>query len=147
MAIVEMKQVEFAYAEQPVLRKIDLRIEPGITLGLIGPNAGGKTTLMRLMLGLLKPDSGEIRVDGISPRRAAARGDVIGYLPQKAQFPDNLPLSVRQAVRLGLAGKTGMLRAPAKADLEFVDSLMARMGLADFADQPVSQLSGGQVLR
>jgi zinc transport system ATP-binding protein len=124
-----------------------LEIEAGSTLGLIGPNGGGKTTLMRLMLGLHRPTRGSITIAGMRPAAAVRAGDVIGYLPQKAQFPANFPLTVRQAVRLGLVGKTGMLRGYATDDLDFVERLLDRLGLTALADRPVGDLSGGQAQR
>src|SRR3569832_2137637 len=71
----------FAYGQQPVLQHIHLHVDEGTTLGLIGPNGGGKTTLMRLMLGLNKPTVGEIRVAGLRHAAAVRAGNVIGYLP------------------------------------------------------------------
>jgi zinc transport system ATP-binding protein len=68
-------------------------------------------------------------------------------LPQKAHFPANFPLTVRQAVRLGLVGKTGMLRGYAKEDMDFVEGLLERLGLTALADRPVGDLSGGQAQR
>jgi len=148
--LVEISQVEFAYAPRGgarVLEGIDLDVGRGSTLGLIGPNGGGKTTLMRLMLGLHRPTRGTVTVAGMRPGAAVRRGDVIGYLPQKAHFPANFPLTVRQAVRLGLVGKTGMLRGYAKEDMDFVEGLLDRLGLTGLADRPVGDLSGGQAQR
>jgi zinc transport system ATP-binding protein len=154
--IVDISRVDFAYGprgtrggQRPsrVLEGIDLTVDRGTTLGLIGPNGGGKTTLIRLLLGLLEPTAGTIRVDGLPPAKAVRRGDVIGYLPQNPRTTSNFPLSVRQAVRLGLAGKTGMLRAYRNDDLAFADGLLERVGIADLADEPVGSLSGGQVQR
>ena len=146
-AIVDITHLDFAYGQQLVLKHINLQIEAGSTLGLIGPNGGGKTTLMRLMLGLHRPTRGSVTVAGMDPRRAVRAGDVIGYLPQKPHFPESFPLSVRQAVRLGLAGKSGMLRGYARDDVDFVEGLIDRIGLRDLADQPVGRLSGGQAQR
>ncbi|HXE55909.1 MAG TPA: metal ABC transporter ATP-binding protein [Tepidisphaeraceae bacterium] len=144
---VEIHQLSFAYGRQPVLDKVDLNIERGSTLGLVGPNGGGKTTLMQLMLGLLKPTGGSIRIGGLTPAQARRRGDVIGYLPQSPKAPSSLPLTVRQVVRLGLAGKTGMLRPIAAEDLAFADQLLERVGMAELVDRPVAALSGGQFQR
>jgi zinc transport system ATP-binding protein len=146
-AIIDISHVDFSYGQQPVLKHIHLQVEAGSTLGLIGPNGGGKTTLMQLMLGRYRPTQGTVTVAGMSPRQAVARGDVIGYLPQKAHFPPNFPMSVCQAVRLGLVGKAGMLRGYAKHDLEFVEGLIEKIGLAGLAEQPVGRLSGGQAQR
>ena len=146
-ALVDINGVDFGYGRQPVLSGIDLRVEQGTTLGLIGPNGGGKTTLIRLLLGLLEPTAGTIRVDGLPPAKAIPRGDVIGYLPQNPPQSSRLPLNVRQVVRLGLAGKTGVLRGYRRDDLAFVDELLAMIGIADMAEAPVGMLSGGQLQR
>jgi zinc transport system ATP-binding protein len=146
-ALVDIDRVDFGYARQPVLAGIDLRVEPGTTLGLIGPNGGGKTTLIRLLLGLLEPTAGHVRIAGLPPAKAIARGDLIGYLPQNPPQSSRLPLSVRQVVRLGLAGKTGILRGYRREDLDFVDSLIERVGVADMAERPVGALSGGELQR
>jgi len=86
-------------------------------------------------------------VGGVSPRRAVRAGNIVGYLPQQAHFPANFPMSVRQVVRLGLVGKTGMLRSYSKDDLIFVDSLIDRLGLSETACAPIGELSGGQAQR
>ena len=150
--IIDISQVDFAYLGQAalVLKQVDLRIEAGSTVGLIGPNGAGKSTLVKLLLGLLRPTRGTIRVAGMPPAQAVRRGDVIGYLPQNPRLPEsaaNFPLSVRQLARLGLAGKTGMLRRHAREDLRFVDELLGKIGIAELADQPVGALSGGQLQR
>src|SRR2546423_14853134 len=113
-AIVDIHDLDFAYRDALVLKRVTLAIERGTTMGLIGPNGGGKTTLIRLLLGLLQPTAGTIRIAGLPPAQAIRRGDVVGYLPQNPQPAPTFPLSARQAVRLGLAGKTGMLRGYAK---------------------------------
>jgi zinc transport system ATP-binding protein len=146
-SIVDIEHLEFAYGNTLALRHIDLRIQRGSTLGVIGPNGAGKSTLIKLLLGLLEPTRGRILVDTMPPRRAVARGDVIGYLPQNPASPGNFPISVRQLVRLGLAGKTGMLQSYARADLEFVEELIHRVGIDDLANAPVGSLSGGQLQR
>src|SRR5580765_1614974 len=105
--LIEISNLDFAYGPQSVLKAVDLRVEAGTTLGLIGPNGGGKTTLIRLLLGLLNPTHGSVSVDGLAPRQAVTRGNIIGYLPQNPNAPENLPISVRQVARLGLVGKTG----------------------------------------
>ena len=146
-AAVQIEQLDFRFSDQPVLRDINLTIERGTTLGLIGPNGGGKTTLIRLMLGLLNPTRGAIRVGGLPPAQAVRRGNVIGYLPQNPRVPGNLPLTVRQVALLGLTGKTGMLRAIPREDILFMDDLLGKVGAAEWADMPVAKLSGGQLQR
>lgn len=146
-ALVDIQDLDFSYGDQVVLKDLALPIEQGTTLGVIGPNGGGKTTLMKLMLGLLNPTSGTITLAGQSPREATRIGNVVGYLPQQASSKPRLPLRVREVAQLGLAGKTGLFRSYAKSDLEFVESLIEKVGLKDVAERPATQLSGGQLQR
>lgn len=146
-SIADIVNLDFAYGPQLVLKHINLPIEQGSLLGVIGPNGGGKTTLIRLLLGQHEPTRGSIRIDGLTPRQAVAQGDRIGYLPQAYALPRDFPITVRQVVRLGLAGKTGMLRNHAPDDLRFVEWLIERVGLADLADRPAGEISGGQQQR
>lgn len=145
--IIDISHLDFAYGQQLVLKQIDLRVARGSTLGLIGPNGGGKTTLIRLLLGSHRPTRGEIRIDGLAPAQAIRRGDVIGYLPQNQPLSTSFPISVRQVVRLGLAGKVGMLRSPSSDDLDHADAMLERTGVAELAETPIGQLSGGQLQR
>lgn len=146
-AILSISNLDFAYGQQLVLKHIDLLVERGSTLGIIGPNGGGKTTLLRLLLGTCLPTRGTLQIEGLTPPQAVARGDLMGYLPQTYAMPRQFPISVRQVVRLGLVAKTGMLHRYAKADLEFVEWLMGRVGIADLADRPFGTISGGQQQR
>jgi zinc transport system ATP-binding protein len=146
-SIIDISKVDFSYGNTPALREITIQVQRGSIVGLIGPNGGGKTTLVKMLIGLLEPVSGRIVIDGMSPVKAVRRGDVIGYLPQQSARPDRFPLSVRQAVRLGLAGKTGICRSYSKEDLEFVEFLLQRMEVVDLADRPIGALSGGQLQR
>jgi zinc transport system ATP-binding protein len=150
--IIDIVQLDYRYAEAArsaplALKQINLQVDRGTTVGLIGPNGGGKTTLVKLLIGLLTPTQGSIRIDGMAPAQAVRRGDVIGYLPQSAARPERFPLNVRQAVLLGLAGKTGFMRSASPADVEFADHLLERVGVADLAKKPIGQLSGGQLQR
>jgi zinc transport system ATP-binding protein len=145
--IVEISNLDFNYGNTPALKQISFQIERGTTVGLIGPNGGGKTTLVKMLIGLLEPAAGSIVIDGMPPRKAVGRGDVIGYLPQNSARPDRFPINVRQTVQLGLAGKTGLLKSYSKDDLQFVESLLEQTDVADLADRPIGQLSGGQLQR
>ena len=146
-ALIDIQDLTFAYARDPALCGITLPVESGTTLGLIGPNGGGKTTLVKLLLGLLRPQGGTITVAGLPPRKAVARGDLIGYLPQRPKLARHFPLDVRQLVTLGLAGKTGMFRTHDSDDLAFVDELIDRVGLTPLVRRATSDLSGGQLQR
>jgi zinc transport system ATP-binding protein len=145
--MIDIAHLDFAYQDRLVLKHIDLHVEPGSTVGLIGPNGGGKTTLLRLLLGLHAPTRGTIRIDGLTPRQAVSSGNIIGYLPQRPATPIHFPLNVKQVVQMGLVGKTGMLHHLHKPDLDFVETLMDRIGLRELARLPVGELSGGQQQR
>ena len=145
--IATIEHLDFAFGETLVLKHVSLDVEQGTTVGLIGPNGGGKTTLIRLLLGQLEPTRGRVLIGGLAPGQAVRRGDIIGYLPQSQRVPSTLPLSVRQVVHTGLAGKTGMLRGYAKDDLAFGDELLSLLGIAELAEAPVATLSGGQFQR
>jgi zinc transport system ATP-binding protein len=146
-SIIQIDNLDFAYRQNLVLKQVSLAVERGSTVGLIGPNAGGKTTLVRLLTGQLQPTRGTIRIDGLAPRDAIARGDVVGYVPQHLTAPENFPLNVRQCVTLGLVGKTGMFRSHSREDLAGVDAMLTRVGIADLADEAIGNLSGGQLQR
>jgi zinc transport system ATP-binding protein len=124
------------------LESVDLRLDEGDFLGIIGPNAGGKTTLLKIILGLLAPDRGSVEIFGRPP--AESRG-VIGYVPQYARFDASFPIDVLDTVRMGRLGvrrreRSRESRAAARAALDRVD-------LSGMADEQIGELSGGQLQR
>ena len=139
---VEVDGVSFAYrGGPPVLEDVSLAIEPGAFVGIAGPNGGGKTTLLRLILGLERPASGRIRLYGHSPRDR--RRPRVGYVRQRAQLETGTPVTVRETVevgRLAVRGPVGPLRTE---DRIAVSRAIGRVGLADRADAPLRTLSGG----
>jgi len=144
---VELKDVSFAYAQgPPVLRDVDLRISPGELVAIAGPNGGGKTTLVRLVLGLLRPTHGEVRLFGHRAQRLSRRAP-LGYLPQRAQLGINAPVSVEEVVAAGRVGSGPLLGPLRRADREVVAAAVERVGLSDVAHRPLQTLSGGQQQR
>lgn len=139
--VVSLEGVSFAYDRTPALHEVDFELRAGDFVGIIGPNAGGKTTLLRLILGLLKPDEGSIRVFGLSPLEARGR---VGYVPQYARFDRSFPIKVRSAVAMGALGRGGPKGAAA---VEAVERALARMDLVDVAERQIGALSGGQLQR
>ena len=87
--LVDIADVTYAYRRgaPPAVRQVSLQVEAGTTVGLIGPNGGGKTTLVKLLLGIMPPTTGTIAIAGLPPAKAIRRGDLIGYLPQKPPGP------------------------------------------------------------
>lgn len=139
--VVELRDVSFAYDGLPVLSHVDFELLEGDFVGVIGPNAGGKTTLLKLILGLIEPDEGTVRVFGRPAREA--RG-MVGYVPQYARFDRSFPIRVRRAVAMGTLGRT----RPRVDDVETaVSRALERVELSGVADRQIGHLSGGQLQR
>lgn len=142
-----LQKVSFSYGANEALRDVTLHVERGCNLGIIGPNGGGKTTLLKIILGLLEGYSGTATVAGYSPSEVCGKGDVVGYVPQKHEFEPRFPVSVRQVVRMGLCGKTGWFKGHGRGDLQHVEWLIERVGMSDLAERAIGDLSGGQQQR
>jgi zinc transport system ATP-binding protein len=144
---VELERVWFGYRPgQRVLEDVDLRIAEGEFVAVAGPNGGGKTTLLRVLLGLERPSGGRARLFG-EPAHRFSRRSLLGYLAQRAELGGDAPTTVREVVsagRLAARGLFGPLRRP---DRDLVDDAVARVGLGDVADVPVRVLSGGMQQR
>jgi zinc transport system ATP-binding protein len=139
-----LDSVGFRYGEVEALRDVSLHIDRGCNLGIIGPNGGGKTTLLKCLLGLLPGYTGSIRIMGLDPTEVCKRGDVVGYVPQHHDFEPRFPASVRQVIEMGLCGKVGLLGRPSREDRQRVDELMEQVGISELAQRPIGDLSGGQ---
>lgn len=138
---IEIKDLWFSFPGNPVLKGVNLTIYPGDFLAIIGPNGGGKTTLLKLMVGLLEPDRGEIKVLGHPPKEVAYR---IGYVPQELG-PDKLfPISVFDVVLMGrLKGRGGRWRF-SKEDKIFAREALERVDMWASRNHRIGELSGGQ---
>ncbi|WP_254544053.1 metal ABC transporter ATP-binding protein [Halomarina pelagica] len=143
MNAVEVDSVTFAYGERPVIDDVSLTVEDGEFLGLVGPNGSGKSTLLELVLGLLRPDRGTVRLFG-EPAREFDDGTRIGYVAQQTtRGADELPITVREVVRMGRYPHAGLRRLGAD-DRRAIEDAMATVGVADLASRRVGDLSGGQ---
>jgi len=135
----------FAYPDgTEALSDIRLHVETGSTLAVIGPNGAGKTTLLKIILGLLGGYRGKVEVAGMDPVAARRKGGVVAWVPQRSRATPDFPATVRQVVRMGLVGKTGVLAFHSREDLAYADEVMAALGIADLADRPIGGVSGGQ---
>lgn len=135
--------LNFSRDGDSILQNVDLRVGQGDFLAVLGPNGGGKTTLLRLILGLLEPGSGSLAVFGKAPAEARAQ---IGYVPQYSTMRPDFPATVLQLALMGAsrAGCGGRLWPEDKAAKEKALALMDVLGIADVAERPASALSGGQ---
>jgi zinc transport system ATP-binding protein len=144
---IELEAVSFGYVPRhPVLEDVTLGIAQGEFVAVAGPNGGGKTTLLRLIVGLVRPQHGSIRVFGEPVERLSHRSS-IGYLPQRAQLGIDAPVSVREVVSAGRVSHGRLLGPLRAADRAAVAAAIERVGLSSRADAPLSTLSGGQQQR
>jgi zinc transport system ATP-binding protein len=143
---VRVRDLSFAYRHGVhVLENVSLDVAAGEFVAIAGPNGGGKTTLLRLVLGLERPAAGTVTVFG---RTAGGRGGTrVGYLPQRALVGGDAPVTVREIVSAGRLGPSGVVGPLRRADREAVVHAISRVGLADRADRPLRELSGGQQQR
>lgn len=139
--LIDVQDVTFGYETEAVLRNVKLTVRRGDFLAIIGPNGGGKTTLVKLILGLLKPWSGQIVL-----HPSLTRG-TLGYVPQFSTFDTKFPLRVCDVVAMGRLGKRGLFQRYTADDRRVADAVLLRLGLADLRYTAVGELSGGQLQR
>ncbi|MDO5552543.1 MAG: metal ABC transporter ATP-binding protein [Planctomycetia bacterium] len=150
--VVEMQNVCFAYGNETILDDVSLTIQQGDFASIVGPNGGGKTTLVRLALGLLRPVRGSVRLFGDACERTRGR---VGYSPQHPAIDLAFPVCVYDVVRMGRMNHRGTTSATSllskllvprctKADRLAIDKAMTQMQINDIAGKPLGDLSGGQ---
>lgn len=138
--LVEIKNLSVSYDHQIVLEQANLEIYPQDFLGVIGPNGGGKTTLIKALLGLVKPDSGSIKFH--IPLKK------VGYLPQINQVDKRFPITVMDVVRSGKSGRSSLrLFGKDKTDHLYAEKLLDEMGILAIKHKAIGELSGGQMQR
>ena len=142
--VFEVKNLFFTANEQKILEDITLTILPGDYCAIIGPNGGGKTTLIRLLLGLEKPTQGRIELFGQQLSRFK-RWYKVGYVPQRAsQLDQNFPATVLEVVKMGRIAQQGLFSRATQADKEAIEEAMVKMDVLDIQHKLVGELSGGQ---
>lgn len=141
--VLELRDVTLTRRDLPVLEGVDLTLRGGEFVGLIGPNGAGKTALLKVILGLFRPDRGTVRVFGLPPRETRGR---VAYVPQYAGFDPSYPIRVRDVVLMGRLGHHFTFR-PSPRDRAAADRALERVGLTDLAERQVGRLSGGEVQR
>ena len=139
--IVDIEKLSFSYNGQQVLRDVSLRIQTGDFVAMIGPNGGGKTTLLKLILGLLQPNSGTIRVMGEPPARASHR---LGYVPQNVHVNRSFPISAMDVVLMGKLSPGRPWARTTERDRQEAMEALERMGMGAYAQRKINDLSGGQ---
>ena len=138
--ILELKNVSAGYDHEVILHQVNLKIYEHDFLGIIGPNGGGKTTLLKVILGLLKPYSGEV----IYP---VSRQNLFGYLPQNSRFDQRFPIDVTEVVLSGLMSEKGLYKSYTRAEKQKAWDLLDQYGMGAYKKAPIGDLSGGQMQR
>jgi len=139
-AVVELRDVSFSYNHEPVIAGADFRVLRSEAVCMVGPNGGGKTTLFKLILGFVRPDSGDVRVFGQLPKYARKR---IGYVPQNISFDPQFPITVLEIALMGRLG--GRFLGPhSPRDKSAALAALEQMKIADLAQRQFAELSVGQ---
>lgn len=138
--LLELKGITAGYEQAVVLRDVNLTIREHDFIGIIGPNGGGKTTLLKVILGLLKPFSGEITYH-------AAKQSLFGYLPQNSRYDARFPISVKEVVLSGLCLRRGFLMGTRRQTGSGWLNSWRLIGMGEFKNRPIGELSGGQMQR
>ena len=142
--LIEIHHLNAGYDGRTVLRDVDLTVYDRDFLGIIGPNGGGKTTLIRCILGLLKPQSGTI---ALHPQKDSHVPLAIGYLPQYASIDRKFPITVQEVILSGLSSRKGLSARYSADERERAARVIARMGLEGMEQKAIGTLSGGQLQR
>ncbi|WP_309497392.1 ABC transporter ATP-binding protein [Sulfurovum sp.] len=141
MSVIDIKNLSFAYEKQLILDNINLKVEKKDFLAIIGPNGGGKSTLLKLILGINTLDKGKITVLGSPPKRSLTQ---IGYVPQNTNVNTDFPIKVIEVVMMGHVEGKRPLFGYGKHEVLCAMGALEQVGMADFAQTKIGSLSGGQ---
>lgn len=145
--IIKLENIHYAYGEKEALVDVNLEIEAGMFLGLVGPNGGGKTTLIKIILGLLEPQKGKVFIQG-KPIDSFNDWNRIGYVSQKANtFNKGFPATVFEVVQMGLTAKLGYFSFFKKRHKERVLEAIRQVDMEAYTYENIGNLSGGQQQR
>lgn len=142
--LLSVRDLYYSYSSRWALKNVCMDVYPGDFLGIIGPNGGGKSTLLRLILGLLKPNQGEILIEGKSPHDARS---AIGYVPQKVVLDRRFPISVKSVVSMGLMKSNSFFPWMSRKDLSAIMTALKNVQSDHLANRMFSDLSLGQQQR
>ena len=142
--VVKLEDVWVFYDGMPALEGVNLSINQDDFLGIIGPNGGGKTTLLKVILGLVKPSRGKVKVLGTSPDRGRRS---VGYVSQYSLFDRDFPISVWDVVLMGRLERAGLFKRYGEGDRTAAVQTLQTVGMLDLKDQQIGKLSGGQLQR
>ncbi len=142
--ILSFQKATLRLGKRTLWKDLDLDINPGEFVAILGPNGTGKTSLLKVLLGLNELADGSVTISGEPPRRGNSR---IGYIPQQKSFDKDLPIRARDLVHFGLDGHKFGLERHKKSDLHRVNEVIKEVGASKYADSPIGLLSGGEQQR
>jgi manganese/zinc/iron transport system ATP- binding protein len=142
--VLEVHDLTVAYHHQPVLWDLDLVLPRGRLIAIVGPNGAGKSTLLKATMGLVRPLTGWVRIEG-KPYRE--KRSLVGYVPQRESVDWDFPTTALDVVMMGLYGKLGWLRRPGRRQRERALDCLDQLGIRELARRQISRLSGGQQQR
>jgi zinc transport system ATP-binding protein len=145
-SIIELSDVSFSYNKEEAIKDVSLRIYKGNYVGIIGPNGGGKSTLVKLILKIITPSNGNIKIFGKNVR-VFNEWYKIGYVPQKTFMDMNFPVTVQEVVSMGRYGKLGLFHYPSRNDKDKVFNALRHVDMFDYKNRQISDLSSGQQQR
>jgi len=140
---IQIHNLNFQYDENPLLQDVSIEIVKGECLAVFGPNGGGKTTLLKLLMGFLKPNSGTILLDGMEPQKSRRR---MGYVPQISQLDRQFPITALEVVKMG-ALSSSLFHSYKPGSEDEALAMLDKVGLKHMAQTPFGSLSGGQSQR
>ncbi len=141
---IEFEGVSFSYEDETILQNVSFSLEKNDFVAVIGPNGGGKTTILKLMCGLLKPSKGKISILSNLPEKML---DKIGYVPQFSEFDKHFPISVEETVLMGRLHKFSFFPFYSEKDKMLAENAMKKTDILNLANKKISELSGGQKQR
>jgi len=138
---IEIKDLNFSYGQSHIIRNVNLTLPQNEFLTIIGPNGGGKTTLLKLLLGILKPDSGNVKLLGENVDRISKK---VGYVPQNTQTQAGFPITVKETALMGRLKLKGRFAKAGKKDYEAADQIFETLNITEIKNNKLSDISGGQ---
>lgn len=144
MTAIEVENVYFRYETTPILEEINFKVEEKDFVGIIGPNGGGKTTLIKILIGLLKPEKGTVKIFG---EPISKQNKYVGYVPQLFNFDDNFPINVSDVVLMGRLKPGSLLTKAKNKDQKIVEECLAKVDMLQYKNELIGNLSGGQKQR
>jgi zinc transport system ATP-binding protein len=139
--IISIRELWAGYERETILEDINLTVGELDFVGIIGPNGGGKTTLLKVLLGLIVPTRGEVRILGKTPQKGR---EYVGYVPQLMEHDRAFPIRVRDVVRMGRLGRKKLFQGYSRQDEEKVMESLDRVGMLSYGGRAIGELSGGQ---